>query len=521
VGCAYIPIDPTHPTERIADILSIAQPALVVTDRILTQGCGARNPIVLEASPSDTQRPLPKLSPYDPNALFCIIFTSGTTGQPKGAMITTAGITNALQFSERHFHITAHDRFLAITGWHHDMSLFDIWGPLTTGGTVIFPDPHRDIDPSHWLELIEQHKVSLWNSVPRFMEILINEVERRGVNLPATVRQVILGGDWIPTDLPQRLRDVQPDIQVTSVGGPTETTLWNIKHNAFERPEDCPSIPYGRPIDNCRYYILDSALRDCPDWMPGEMYCAGVGISPGYFGDSTLTQEKFIFHPQKNEHLYRTGDRGCYRPDGTIEFLGRCDFQINLGGYRADVMEIEKVITSYPNIQDAVVVAHTSGHAQAQLIAFYRATEGNLEPEELRLWCEKRLPAPLVPRNFQRVEHYPLTINGKVDRLTLATQPLHIEDQSCTRAPETPLECFIASLWHDILGQPVTHVNASYFELGGDSLKAMAIFLKIEETLGIRPPLSLIFTRSTVGSFAQGILEIISARARALTTNMS
>jgi acyl-coenzyme A synthetase/AMP-(fatty) acid ligase/acyl carrier protein len=431
-------------------------------------------------------------------------------------------MSNALQFSERHFRITPEDRLLAVTGWHHDMSLFDSFGALTTGAAVVFPDPKRDIDPGHWLDLIANHKVTIWNSVPRFMEMLVGEAERRGVPFPSHLRQVILGGDWIPIGLPQRLRDRQPSLEVASVGGPTETTLWNITHNAFERPEECPSIPYGRPISNCRYYILDAALRECPDWMPGEMYCAGLGVSPGYWGDSELTAQKFILHPQSGERLYRTGDRGCYRPDGTIEFLGRSDFQINLGGYRADVVEIEKVITSCPGVEDSLVVVQKKEQGGGQLVAFYRTSESFSFPiDAVRSWCQKRLPAPLVPRRFQCVAHYPLNRNGKVDRSALAEYTLDSDLSSQRSALETPLEHFIASLWSEHLGASIADIHANYFELGGDSLKAMAIFLAIEETLGMRPPLSLIFTRPTVGTFVQGLLEIIAERTQSRIASFS
>lgn len=512
LGCAYVPLDSANPPDRVARILAIAHPVALVTD---WDAVGVTDlPILrLAAKPSGNFHPIPQAPAFDGDAILSIIFTSGTTGQPKGVMIAMRGIANALQFSQRHFAIGAADRFIAITGLHHDMAMFDIFGPLMAGGATVFPDAGRDVDPGHWLELIGRHGVTLWNSVPRFMELLVEEAERQAKALPEGFRQVILGGDWLPVDLPGRLLALQSGIKVTSAGGPTETTLWNILHDAFDRSEDCPSIPYGRPTSNSCYHILDDRLQDRPDWMPGEMYCSGVGVSPGYFDDPALTAEKFVIHPVSGERLYRTGDRGCYRPDGAIEFLGRRDFQLNLGGYRADALEIEAAINSCPGVRDAVVVAHGDKGAAAKIVAFYQADEAPPSEEKLRAWCGKRLPPPLVPRAFQCIEGYPLNANGKVDRQALARIELQSEPAASVGAPETPIEQFIASLWQDIFGQPVESVDANYFELGGDSLNAMRILLKIEEALGLRPPLALVFTHATVGRFAAGLLDLISARA--------
>ncbi|MBD9628171.1 amino acid adenylation domain-containing protein [Ensifer sp. ENS06] len=511
LGCAYVPLDPANPAERVARILSIAKPVALIADRDVAPGDEIAV-IGLAEKPAGLARAIPAAPAFDGDAILSIIFTSGTTGQPKGVMISMRGIANALQFSERHFDLSSRDRFIAITGLHHDMAMFDIFGPLGVGGAVVFPDARRDVDPGHWLDLIHRYGVTLWNSVPRFMELLATEAERQSMRLPEGFRQVILGGDWLPVDLPARLRALQPTIRVTSAGGPTETTLWNITHDAFDRPEDCPSIPYGKPIGNSHYHILDEALRDCPEWMPGEMYCSGVCVSPGYFDDPVLTAEKFVIHPTTGERLYRTGDRGCYRPDGSIEFLGRSDFQLNLGGYRADALEIEAAINACPGIQDAVVVSHGDKESAAKIVAFYRTNGVPPSEMELRAWCGERLPPPLVPRAFQLVDLYPLNANGKVDRRVLGTVDLQVEPGAAGGVPQTPLESFVAALWQEVLQQPVATTDANYFELGGDSLNAMRILLKIEETLGLRPPLALVFTHATVGEFAAGLLELIAAR---------
>jgi len=507
LGCAYLPIDPANPDERIARILAAACPDLLMTDDPARSHLHERV-LAIGGAILDGEAESFVFSPPRLDDAACVIFTSGSTGAPKGVALTHRGLANSLQFSAERFALAPQDRVIAVTGLHHDLSLFDLLGTLSTGGAVVIPDARREIDPDHWLDLVADAGVTIWNSVPRFMELLVAAAESRGEGLPKSLRQVMLGGDWIPVDLPARLRAVRPDIRVTSVGGPTETTIWNIMHEATEpRPADCPSILYGRPIANTTYHIFDEALRDCPDFVPGEMHCGGLGVAIGYVNDDDATAARFVMHPRSGERLYRTGDRGCYRPDGTIEFLGRVDFQLNFGGHRADPLEIEQAIAEHAAVKDAIVVTH-SATGTPLLVAFYRAA-ADVDGETLRAWTARRVPPSLVPRVFQPLPRFPLSANGKVDRAALAAAPLEARAGD-DEAPQTPLEQHVATIWSETLGRPVTRAGDNFFELGGDSLNATQILLRIEADIGVRPPLALVFTNATVRSFSAAVIRLIA-----------
>jgi pyochelin synthetase len=276
-----------------------------------------------------------------PDDLAYVIYTSGSTGLPKGVMITHRNVVNVVVHTNKRFNVNSQDRILALTALNHDLSVYDLFGLLSVGGTIVMPDDSAVKDPSHWAELIAREQVTLWNSVPAMMEMLVDYTENHSVALPSSLRLAIMGGDWLPVSLPNRLKTLVPEVQILSIGGPTETTIWNIGYLIKKVDPNWKSIPYGQPMANAKYYILNEALEDCPVWVPGEMYCAGVQLAQGYWHDEEKTNAKFIIHPRTGECLYRTGDLGRYLPDGNIEFLGRVDFQIKVRGYRIEAGEIE------------------------------------------------------------------------------------------------------------------------------------------------------------------------------------
>src|SRR5262249_42564995 len=228
-----------------------------------------------------------------PEDLAYILYTSGSTGQPKGVMIAHRGLVNAVVQTIRHFRIDASDRILGLTGLHHDMSAFDLFGTLAAGATLVLADRARRRDPRHWLALMEDEGVTVWNSVPAMMEMLVADIEARGARIPESLRLIFLGGDWIATDLPRRPAACGRRARRVSVGGPTETTLWSIWHEVDRVDPDWVSIPYGQPIPNVAYHILNDRLEDCPNWVPGEMYCSGVGLALGYLRDPERTAAAF------------------------------------------------------------------------------------------------------------------------------------------------------------------------------------------------------------------------------------
>ncbi|MFI6416253.1 amino acid adenylation domain-containing protein [Streptomyces sp. NPDC050842] len=356
-GAAYLPIDPELPGARLRHLLDKGEVDLVLTqsrlDDRLDWPAGPLRLSVDMPLPAVTDAPLPiGGSPAD---LVYTMFTSGSTGEPKGVMVSHRALVNCLVETIESYGIGEGDRGLGVTALHHDLSAFDVFGVLGAGGTLVVPAAADRRDPVHWSELIATHRVTLWNSVPAMMEMLL-ESGGEGDRL-ASLRLAVLGGDWIPLAVPPRLAQAAPGVEVLAIGGPTETTVWSIWHRVAEVDPAWRSIPYGTPLANVLYYVLDERLQECPDWVTGEMYVSGVCLADGYWRDAARTDAVFVPHPVTGERMYRTGDLGRWRPDGTIEFMGRADFQVKIRGQRIELGEIEAALLAHPAVASAVVTA--------------------------------------------------------------------------------------------------------------------------------------------------------------------
>ncbi|WP_437762185.1 amino acid adenylation domain-containing protein [Sorangium sp. So ce281] len=371
-GAAYLPVDPNLPAERRRFLLAHGQVRLAVTqahlDRTLDWPAGIERFAVdaLEVG-ANAAPPLP--AAQRPDDLAYVIYTSGSTGEPKGVMVAHRSVVNAVLCANERCGVRPADRMLALTALHHDLSVYDVFGVLAAGATIVFPKADQVRDPSHWLELMERERVSLWNTVPAIMEMLVEYASGNGLPVAQSLRSVILGGDWIPVTLVDRLRALVPGVQVNSIGGPTETTIWNIWYSIGQVDPTWRSIPYGKPIINNRYYVFDEHLNGRPTWVPGEMYCGGAGVAVGYWRDPERTSAKFITHPASGERLYRTGDWGRYLPDGNIEFLGREDLQVKLRGHRIELGEIESLLLRHPGVRAATATV-TWDAANPSIVAF-------------------------------------------------------------------------------------------------------------------------------------------------------
>ena len=371
-GAAYLPIDPSFPRERIHSLLKEGEVRCILTQSWLNGP--DRWPVGLEVLDVDgpareAESGAPLESIQRPEDLMYVLYTSGSSGQPKGVMIEHRAVMNVIVNTNELLRVGAADRMLAVTALEHDLSVYDVFGVLAAGAALVMPEADRAREPAHWLELMVRERVTLWNSVPAMMEMLLSYAAERGERLPASLRWAVLGGDWIPVSLPTRLRTLAEGARVLSIGGPTETTIWNIWYPVDQVDPTWKSIPYGRPIPHARYHVLDEALEDRPVWVAGELYCSGEGLARGYWRDEARTRERFLQHPRTGERLYRTGDLGRYLPDGNIEFLGRADFQLKVNGYRIEPGEIEAHLTRHPGVRAAVVTA-VGEHDARQLVAY-------------------------------------------------------------------------------------------------------------------------------------------------------
>lgn len=384
-GAAYLPIDMNEPAARRNAILTDAGVrAVLVQGEVYTLPEDVLRVDVSRLAPEDTG--LLSLKAKDPSGLAYVIYTSGTTGAPKGVVTTHRAVRNTLEDINRRFSIGAKDVLLGVANLNFDLSVYDIFGTFLAGATLVLPEESRRSDPGHWARLIFEHRVSIWNSVPAQMHMLLTFLEGESpLEKSPPLRVALLSGDWIPVSLPPLLRGYCPDITVMSLGGATEAAIWSIGHEIPEDLGNAVAVPYGTPLANQTFHVLDDRMRPSPDWVPGHLYIGGAGLALGYLGDDERTSERFVTHPESGRRLYSTGDLGRYRPDGVIEFLGRDDTQVKIRGHRIELGEVESVLQSHPAVASAVALVAGGTPEQSKLAAFVEARRHTEEqpPEEV------------------------------------------------------------------------------------------------------------------------------------------
>ncbi len=369
-GAAYLPVDADLPEERLALLLRQGEVGVALTqsamiDRIAWPA--GVTPLAVDAIEPGAARPAPATGPD--TDLAYVIFTSGSTGTPKGVMIEHRAAQNTVADINARFGIGPKDRVLGLSSLSFDLSVWDIFGILGAGGTLVLPDPDRLRDPAHWAALARRHQVTVWNSVPALMVMLLALAETEPGAWPRTLRLALLSGDWVPVGLPDRLRAQDPRLEAVSLGGATEAAIWSIAYPIGRVDPSWRSIPYGRPLANQRFHVLGGDGADLPDHVPGELHIAGVGLARGYWRDAAQSAAAFIDHPRSGERLYRTGDYGRWLPDGTIEFLGRRDAQVKVNGFRIELGEIEAALRQHPAVAEAVASAPGDVAGNRRLVA--------------------------------------------------------------------------------------------------------------------------------------------------------
>ncbi|EPX2511227.1 TPA: amino acid adenylation domain-containing protein [Pseudomonas aeruginosa] len=401
-GAVYVPVAPDQPQERRGTIYQGAAAALVLVCKgsraEMAKGVPDGMPILCWQDVAD-HAPLSAPRRVDAREPAYIIYTSGSTGMPKGVIISHRGALNTCAELNRRYAVTANDRVLALSALHFDLSVYDIFGLLSAGGALVLVDEGQRRDPACWCEVIERHGVTLWNTVPALLDMLLTYSEGFELQAPARLRAVMLSGDWIGLDLPSRYRAFRADGQFIAMGGATEASIWSNVFDVETVPPQWRSIPYGYPLARQKYRVADADGRDCPDWVPGELWIGGEGVALGYFNDPERTAQQFVTH--EGERWYRTGDMGCYWPDGRLEFLGRRDKQVKIGGYRIELGEIEAALLKVEGVKSAVALA--VGERDKSLAAFVVPQGAALLSA---LPVESRLPpdyAALLPKDTAHV----------------------------------------------------------------------------------------------------------------------
>jgi pyochelin synthetase len=378
-GCAYVPVDTGQPVSRRDRILADVKADFVLTQSHLKESVARQGRKVLAVDslgPADLPAPV-RASSED---LAYVIFTSGSTGTPKGVMISHGAAVNTIEDVNRRFGVGATDRVLGLASLGFDLSVYDIFGTLSAGGCLVLPDASRRADPAHWAALIDRHRVTIWNSVPAQLEMLMVLLRSRPGPQLASLRLALLSGDWIPLGLPPAVRERLPALRLISLGGATEASIWSIFHRIEDIDPSLQSIPYGRPLSNQAVEVLDPDLVPVPDLVTGGIYISGAGLSDGYLGDPDKTAQSFVTDPITGRRLYRTGDLGRYLSDGNVELLGREDSQVKIRGHRVELAEVEAAITACPGVQAAVVVTTGQRPEPPALAAFAEAAPAPSEP---------------------------------------------------------------------------------------------------------------------------------------------
>ncbi|MFC7220911.1 amino acid adenylation domain-containing protein, partial [Streptomyces polyrhachis] len=512
-GAAYVPLDPDYPGDRIAYIAEDAGvgTALVQPDTMERVGfLRERGVGLIELGGTDASwlraSPAPVDAAVGPDNLAYVIYTSGSTGRPKGAMLSHRGITNRLLWMQGAYDLGEHDRVLQKTPFSFDVSVWEFFWPLIAGARLHLarPDGHRD--PAHLAEVIDEQGIGTLHFVPSMLQAFLRQptVSERCTG----VRSVVCSGEALPLEVQEQCRQSLPNARLHNLYGPTEASV----DVSFWECADVPgavSVPIGRPVANTRLYVLNEAMSPVPDGVVGELFIGGVQLARGYLGRPDLTAERFVADPFGPGRLYATGDLARFRPDGVIEYAGRRDHQVKIRGYRIEIGEIEAVLAEHPAVRACLVVVHEAGPTDKRLTAFLTTKDGGEAPQDdLRAHLMERLPEYMVPTYFVKLDEFPLTSNGKVDRTAL---PALTDVVSQVRsgegyvAPRTQTEQALAAIWAQLLELERVGANDDFFALGGHSLLVASMATGVRERWGITLMLPTVFQNRTVAALARVI----------------
>ena len=441
------------------------------------------------------------------DALAYVIFTSGSTGTPKGVAVRHAAVSNLIDWVIRRFGLGAKDRVLFITALSFDLSVYDVFGLLAAGGSIHVVTDADVRDPEKLVRLLCEQPITYWDSAPAALSQLVPFLPA-AADEGARLRLVFLSGDWIPVSLPDRIRAVFPRAQVIGLGGATEATVWSNFFPIANVEPEWGSIPYGRPIQNARYLILDPfSFQPCPVGVEGDLCIGGDCLASGYAGEPVLTAGKFVpdlSSRRVGDRLYRTGDRARFLADGNIEFLGRLDHQVKIRGFRIELGEIQAALKTHPAMGEALVLARPDATGERRLVAYFVLRSGAaVSAEELRVHLAARLPEYMVPAAFMELETFPLTANGKIDRQALQDPDLSAAGAGWAgERAANPVEEFLLGIWSEVLGLASPSRDDNFFELGGHSLRATQVISRVRQALRIEIGLRDLFEEPTVKGLA-------------------
>jgi amino acid adenylation domain-containing protein len=501
-GAVFVPLEVTQPAERIRRLVADARPALVLTTSSVEAGLDLPARTIrldsLDMGPHRTDRADVPVSEL--NAAY-VLYTSGSTGAPKGVVITRQGLANRVRGMCTDFGLDRTDKVLHRTPMSADTAMWELLVSLFCGGELVLAEPGRHNDAAYLFDTMARHEITTCFFVPSALRLML---ATPGFGTAArTLRLLICAGEELPAELSEEVLALAPDTMLINSYGPTETTI-NVAEHHVTLPV-AASVPIGRPVPGADLYVLDDAMRVQPTGVPGDLFAGGVQLARGYLAKPGQTAQAYVPHPfQPGKRLYRTGDRARWRADGVLEFLGRTDNQVKIHGYRVELGEVEAALRDHPDVMEAVVLAKPGPRSELRLAAYLTTNGGQPSPmASLRSHLVRLLPTPMIPSAFVVMDSFPLTAYGKVDRAALPEPQDGQRQAEATRvAPSDGLQEVLAAVWTRVLDVTDIGVHDDFFVLGGQSLLATLVVAQVRDLFRLELPLHFFVDAPSIAELA-------------------
>nr|APD71530.1 non-ribosomal peptide synthetase 1 [Streptomyces sp.] len=508
-GAAYLPVDPGYPPSYVRSMLESSQVRVVALDPTrmppeLRGHIGDEHTVVELTAETGAGLDSSDLGlTTDDSAMSYVIYTSGSTGVPKGVMVEHLGMLNHLHSKINDLSLDERSVVVQNASNSFDISVWQMFAALYVGGRTVIYEAALQLDPVRLGERVDADRITVLEVVPSYLDTMLDTWERAGrrFHLSRLVHLMVTGEAVLPRSV-NRWLSHYPHIPVVNAYGPTEASD-DITHHVMAQPVASDTVPLGKPVHNTLIYVLDEHLRVCPQGMKGEIYVSGIGVSRGYLNAPEQTARVFMRDPfQPERRMYRTGDAGRWTAEGTLEYLGRTDSQVKVRGFRIDLGEIERRVDACPGVKAAAVVVRSD--ARDRLCA-YVVLEPGTTVAQCRTLLHRELPHHMVPADFVEIDSMPLTSNGKVDRKALAHIDVPRPRTTDAAAPRTEAERVLADIWCEVLGTAEVGVTDSFFEIGGNSLRAIQVLSRMRSQLGVAVDLEVLFSQPTIAALAAAL----------------
>jgi len=496
-GYAYLPLSIEWPSGRINEVLTEGKVCLLLIsqkmseNKKLIESLKNYKLLIIEDVINSETTSVIKQPKVDADDIAYVIFTSGSTGKPKGVTISHRNAVNTIRAVNEKYRINANDKVLALSELSFDLSVYDMFGILAAGGTVVFPDQKLTKEPSHWVGLVNKHKITVWNTVPQLAGLFVEELSHKDNEYSDSLRLFLLSGDWIPLSLPEKIKKYYPQSQVVSLGGATEGSIWSIWYDIENIEKNWKSIPYGYAMPNQKMYVLNEYGSHCPFGVTGEIHIGGIGVALNYWMDEEKTAQSYINHPELGR-LYRTGDLGKWNKEGYIEFCGRKDKQVKVNGYRIELEEISLQLKNIPGVDEALVTLQKEGNKHfiigylvtphAEILDECNAADKTLK-EIVEKYVKDYLPDYMLPYGYLTIDCIPLTPNGKLDTKKLPRFELNTQNTVYV-PPRNETEEILCDIFKEIFDIDRVGVEDNFYEMGMNSISAMRIVSSISAKIG-------------------------------------